>query len=210
MASRVGVGMPSWRKAWRVAPTVWPVVGELEGEACRLLRSRSARGRTSRRPPGLRRGHAVLRRFPGHREGHALLGLADPDLGVAEAAVLERRGFEGDEGADFLAHLAHRAGEAARAAVGDGGEQAALFAGVGVFVIAGFEDDIHGLLLGDRVADLDGVRELVGVGVGEFVAGEGRAVDAVAAGAPPRMMMRSPGLGSPKHLSSGRMPTQPQ
>ena len=76
--------------------------------------------------------------------------------------------------ADFLAHLPDRAGKAAGAAVGDGGEEAA---------VAGREDHVGHLLLSDGVADLHGMREFVGVRVGQFSAGKRRAVNPVAPGA---------------------------
>ena len=48
----------------------------------------------------------------------------DPDFGVRQAVVLERRLVEVHAGADLLAHLADGRAEAARAAVGDGAVQA--------------------------------------------------------------------------------------
>ena len=46
-----------------------------------------------------------------HREDHPLLRLADPDLGVRQPLVLERRSFEPDLGADLRPHLADGAAE---------------------------------------------------------------------------------------------------
>ena len=77
--------------------------------------------------------------------------------------------------AGVLAHLAHGRGEAARAAVGDGGVQA---------LVAGHQDGVQHHLFGDGVADLHrAAGDLAGL-VGQLDGGEGRAVQAVAAGAP--------------------------
>ncbi len=77
----------------------------------------------------------------------------------------------------MLAHFPHGAGESARSAIGNCGVETAAF------MIAGGEDGIEDFLFGDGVADLDGVAEFSGMGVGEFGGTEGGAVDAVAAGA---------------------------
>ena len=108
------------------SPTGWPLVEELQppvvGEPAddRRLDVLVAEE--------LEDGGALPRR---HGEDHAFLRLGDPDLRVAQALVLERHAVEVDLGAELLAHLADGAGEAAGAAVGDGGVQAA---------VAGLED----------------------------------------------------------------------
>ena len=82
-----------------------------------------------------------------HGQHHPLLGFGDPDLGVREPLVLQRRPIEPHLGADLLAHLADGAREPAGAAVGDGVIQPA---------VAGLQQHVEHHLLGDRVADLHG------------------------------------------------------
>ena len=94
--------------------------------------------------------HKLLERRPFlGRDGqdHPLLGLGDPDLGIREPLVLERRSLEIDLGAELGPHLADRRAEAAGAAVGDRVKEPS---------VAGLDDHVEHHLLGDRVADLDG------------------------------------------------------
>ncbi len=112
-----------------------------------------------------------------HGEDHALLGFADPDFRRAQSSVLQRGFFEVDDCAGGFTHLADGGGESARAAIGH-----AVVEGLAELV-ASPHDGVERLLLGDGVADLHGVRELVGGGVLELGGGEGRAVNAIAAGA---------------------------
>ena len=98
----------------------------------------------------------------GHREHHALLRLGDPHLGRIETRVLERRAVEVDLGTERLAHLAHRARKPARTAVGDRMEERPAR------LVPRREHRVEQGLLADRVTDLHGVPELVGVGRLEF------------------------------------------
>ena len=114
-----------------------------------------------------RKASIVLRR---HGEGHPLLGLGDEDLPGVEARVLQRRLGEIQLAAAGEARrLAHRGGEAAGAVVGDAAVEAP---------VAGDEQEVGHLLLGDRVADLD--RRDRGALV-QLLGGEGRPVDPVLA-----------------------------
>ena len=81
-------------------------------------------------------------------------------------------------GSELLAHLADCAGEAACPAIGDGAEQASIP------VISGLDDCIEHLLFRHRIADLHGMAELKGMGVGEFRGTECRPVDAITSRAP--------------------------
>ena len=110
-----------------------------------------------------------------HREDHALLGLGEPDLPGLKAGVLAGHALKLHTGAALRAHLAHGRREATGAAVGDGRVEA---------LVAGLEQHIEHLLLGDRVADLHGAAHVGGGVVGQLDRAEGGAVDAVAAGAP--------------------------
>ena len=146
-----------------------PLVAELQPPGrleCRPA-PRPPRPRLSQRR--FNSGHFVGR----HRQHHALLRLADPDLGVAQPLVLQRRGFEVHGRAEIRAHLADGGTEPAGAAVGDRREQAA---------VAGLQDHVLHLLLGDGVADLHRPAADRFRFVREFEAGERRAVNAVAAG----------------------------
>ena len=115
-----------------------------EGQPARVdERPRSVASTPSRRQSSSSAGQFVGR----HGQDHPLLGLGDPDLGVRQALVLERGSVELDLGAELGAHLADGRAEAAGAAIGDGVVQAP---------VAGLDDHVEHLLLGDRVADLHG------------------------------------------------------
>ena len=100
-ASRVGIGMPSCRNAIDSRPTSLAVVVEHQRRIARVVGHaevpRSQNGtlfRVAHRPQ-------CVEMLWGHGEDHALLRFADPDLGVAQALVLERGAVEVDIGADF-------------------------------------------------------------------------------------------------------------
>ena len=78
---------------------------------------------------------------------HPFLGLGDPDFGVGQPFVFQRRGVQRDLGADVFTHFAHGAREPAGAAIGDGVVQS---------LIACHQHDVQQHLLGDGIADLDG------------------------------------------------------
>ena len=61
-----------------------------------------------------------------HGEHHPLLRLADPDLGVRQAVVLERRVLEVHRRTNLGAHLTHGGAEAAGATVGDRAEEGSV------------------------------------------------------------------------------------
>ena len=107
-----------------------------------------------------------------HGEGHALLGLGDEDLPGGEALILE--GAEGEielGAARGFGHLADARAEAAGAVVGDAGVEPK---------VAGLEEHVGHLLLGEGVADLHRLRGALGA---QLLAREGGAVDAVLADA---------------------------
>ena len=112
--------------------------------------------------------------FRDDRQHHPFLRLADPDLGVRQAGVLERTFFEPDDRAGVLAHFTDGAAESARAAIGDGVIQ---------ILVARLQDHIHHHLLGDGVADLHGTARNRFALMRQLGGGERRAVNAVAAGA---------------------------
>ena len=136
---------------------------------------------------------------------HPLLRLGDQDLPGREPLVLERRASEVEpRPAGLLRHLAHRGGQAARAVVGDGRVEAQ---------VAGLEQEVEHLLLGDGVADLHGLDRAL---LGELRRGEGRAVDAVLADAAAdhddavaRAGRASARRGAPA-MVTGMRPTVPQ
>ena len=105
-------------------------------------------------------------------DDHPLLGLAEPDLPRFEPGVLQWHEVEFDVGAHALGHLADRRRQAARTAVGDGGEQ-----------VLGADEDVDQQLLDHRVADLHArAGDLAGGGVHRERRERG-APDAVATGA---------------------------
>ena len=109
-----------------------------------------------------------------HRQDHPLLGFGNPDFGIRQAVVLDRRFVEPDLGPDLFAHLADGAGETAGAAIGHGVVQPA---------VAGGQQHVEHHFLGDRVADLHGSAREAFALAGQFGRAERGAVDAVAAGA---------------------------
>ena len=108
-----------------------------------------------------------------NRQHHALLRFADPHLGGRQARVLQRCAIQMHRGPQHATHLAHRARESTRATIGHAVEQRPT---VGV---ASRQQRIQRLLLRDRCANLHRVAEFVGVRVGQFGAGERRAVNAI-------------------------------
>ncbi len=111
--------------------------------------------------------------FLRNRHHHSFLRLGDPDLGGRQPLVLQRSRLQLHRRTELLPHLAHRTGESAGAAVGDGAVETAARR------IPRLHDRVEHLLLRHRIADLDGVRELVDVGVRQLGGRERRAVDAV-------------------------------
>ncbi len=99
----------------------------------------------------------------------------NPNLGVGEPVVLERRPIEPHHGADLFSHLAHGAGEAPCSAIRDRVVQMS---------IAGGQHHVEHHLFGDRVADLHGAAGEAFALASQFGGAECGAVNAVAAGAP--------------------------
>ena len=81
-----------------------------------------------------------------HGQHHPFLGLGDPDLGVGEALVFQRRPLQPDLHSQFLSHLADGTAEATGSAIGDRRIE---------FPVTGLEDHIDDHLFGDGVSDLD-------------------------------------------------------
>ena len=110
----------------------------------------------------------------GHRQDHPFLGFRDPDFGVGQPFVFQRRGIQPDFRADVLTHFAHGAGEPAGAAIGDGVVQA---------LIACHQHDIQQHFLRDGVADLDGAAGDRLALAGQFGRTERGSVNPIASGA---------------------------
>ncbi len=106
-------------------------------------------------------------------EYHAFLGFADPDFGVREPLVLERRSIQPDFGSDVLPHFPDGAGESACPAIGDGRVEVP---------IAGGEQHIEHFFLFDRIADLNRPAREAFALARQFGARERRAVNSVTAG----------------------------
>ena len=196
-----GVGRPVWRRIIALRPAFVqklhrqihqrraavgddkpPIVGELADHG-RLTSS-------PRTAPETRR--ARRRR---HGQHHALLRLGEPDLPGLQAAIFERHIVQLHLHAGSLAHLAHGRGKPARAAVGDRAVQPP---------VARLEQHVDHLFLGDRVADLHRAADRLGGLVGQLGRREGRAVDAVAAGAPAEHHHRIAGLAPGRVLAARR------
>ncbi|OPZ60815.1 MAG: hypothetical protein BWY87_00246 [Deltaproteobacteria bacterium ADurb.Bin510] len=119
-----------------------------------------------------RQGQELVDVFGGDRQAHALLGFGNQNLPGLQAGILEQRLVELDAAAAReFGHLADRGREAAGAVIGDGAVEA---------LVAGAQQKVEHLLLGDRVADLHGADRRAFV---QLFGGEGRAVDAVLADA---------------------------
>jgi hypothetical protein len=93
------------------------------------------------------------------RQDHAFLCFADPDFGVREPGVLERRSLEMHGGPDLPTHFADRRGEPARAAIGHAVIERACCPGA-----TGAQDRVEHPLLLYCVSNLHGVREFRGRG----------------------------------------------
>ncbi len=105
---------------------------------------------------------------------HSLLCLGDPDLVIPQPLILQRDLFQIDDRAKLGAHLSHRAGQAPRPAVCNGRVQAP------VGVVPRPQQRVQELLLGDGVADLHRVGELVCVRGCQLSRRERRPVNPVA------------------------------
>ncbi len=109
-------------------------------------------------------------------QDHSFLGLGDPDFGVRQTGVLQRRPLQPDFSPHLFAHLSDGAAEAARSAIGDGRVQVA---------VAGLEDDVDHHFLGDGVSDLHRAAGDRFAHLRQLSRGERGAVNSVAAGASP-------------------------
>ena len=108
-----------------------------------------------------------------HRQHHALLRLADPHLGGRQACVLQWCAIQVHGGTQHATHLAHRARESTCTTIGHAVEKRSAIG------VASRQQRVQRPLLRDRCANLHRVAEFVGVRVGQFGAGECRAVDAI-------------------------------
>ena len=176
-----GLGVFGWHPAGHHPHGRQPLVDKLHVhvahgfalvEQVKLARVREGAEHRGLHVHGRAQGHEFVELGRRHGQGHALLGLGDKDLPRLQAGVLQGGTVEVQfKAAGVLGHLAHRGGQAAGAVVGHAVIQPQ---------VAGLQEAIEHLLLGDRVADLHrgGRRALV-----QFLGGEGGAVDAVLADA---------------------------
>ena len=128
-------------------------------------------------PAGVTAGKAAGMTVWGFTGGqhHALLCLADPNFVVPQAIILQRNPVQLDRGSQLLTHFAHCAAQASGAAVRHRIQQASLSRN---------EQHVGERLLGDGVADLHRVAELIGVAAGKLRTAESRTMNPVATRAP--------------------------
>ncbi len=103
-----------------------------------------------------------LEPFRRHGEDHAFLGFRYPDFVVAQSGVFERDVVKIDDRSQIRPHLPDRTAEPTGAAVGHGRVEAT------VRMVTGQKQGIQQLLFLYGMSDLHGVRELLGVCLGQL------------------------------------------